>query len=62
MPCPHYSRDSGECALLENVPEDEEERGGAPLDEPVRREWCLSGDNAHHSCPVFRSFLAELLH
>jgi hypothetical protein len=62
MACPHYSLDSGECALLENTPEDEEERGEAPLDEPVRREWCLSGNDAHRSCPIFRRFLAELLH
>lgn len=61
MACPHYSRDSGECALLEDVAEDEEEGGGAPVEEPVSREWCLSGDTAHRSCPVFRRFLAELL-
>ena len=38
MPCSHLARDSGECVLLEDAPEDEEERVEFPVEEPIDRE------------------------
>jgi len=61
VPCPHLSRESGECLLVEDVPEDEEGLAETPLEEPVKREWCLSPGKAYRECPVFRKFLLELL-
>jgi len=61
VPCPHLSRESGECLLLEDAPENEEELLEAPLDDPVNREWCLSPGTAYRECPLFRRFLLELL-
>jgi len=61
VPCPHFSHDSGDCHLLEDVPEDEEERAEGALDDPVNRDWCLSGADGYRNCPIYRKFLAELL-
>ncbi len=60
MPCPHFSRESGECTLLDNAPEDEEEPVESPLDEPVNREWCLAAGEGYRRCPIFRRLLDEL--
>ena len=60
MPCPHFSTDAGECLIQDN-PEDEEERGEIVLDETVRSDWCLSTDRGHRNCPVFRRYLGDLL-
>ena len=49
MPCPHYSRENSECALMDNAPEDEEDSAEA-------------AGNGYRSCPIYRKFLAELLH
>lgn len=62
MPCPHYSRENSECALMDNAPEDEEDSAEAPVEEPVNGEWCLAAGNGYRSCPIYRKFLAELLH
>ena len=34
----------------------------APVEEPVNGEWCLTAGNGYRSCPIYRKFLAELLH
>jgi hypothetical protein len=47
---------------MDNAPEDEEDSIEVPLEEPVSGEWCLSAGNGYRSCPIFRRFLAELLH
>jgi len=62
VPCPHYSRENGECVLMDNAPEDDEESAEAPLEGPVSGEWCLSAQGDYRSCPIYRRFLAELLH
>ena len=47
---------------MDNAPEDDEETADAPLEEPVSGEWCLTAGAGYQSCPIYRRFLAELLH
>ena len=47
---------------MDNAPEDEEDSAEAPLEEPVSGESCLSAGSDYQSCPIYRRFLAELLH
>lgn len=60
MPCPHFSKETGECVLLEEA-EDDDDRPEVQLDEPVDRSWCLGSDEGYRNCPVFRRFLGDLL-
>lgn len=61
MPCPHFSSDDNTCRLIEEPPADDEELD-TPADERVNREFCLSERKSYLDCPVFRGFLADLLH
>ncbi len=61
MPCPHLARDSGECVLLEDAPEDEEERVEFPVEELIDRDWRLGAGEAYRSCPIFCRFIADML-
>jgi hypothetical protein len=62
MPCPHYLRENSDCLLLREPPPDEEERADAAPDDPVARDLCLSPGSQYRDCPVFRRYLADLLH
>jgi hypothetical protein len=61
MPCPHFSGVNGECVLQQADREAEDDAREAQVEDPVERDWCLSADKGYRDCPVYRSFLAELV-
>lgn len=61
MACPHFSRANGDCLLLQEPEEEDDDRVEPAPEEPIRREWCLSSDRSYRNCPVYRRFVAELL-
>ena len=61
MPCPHYSRENNDCALLQEAPQDDEESTPAPPEDHMLRDWCVVSEQAYRNCPVYRRYLAELL-
>jgi hypothetical protein len=61
VPCPHFSSESGDCLLMQEPEEQDEDLVEIPNDDPVDREWCLASNRTYRNCPVYRRFLAELL-
>jgi len=61
VPCPHFSPESGECRLLDEVSDDDESSGEIRVEEPVSREWCLSSGELYRNCPVYHRFVSELM-
>lgn len=61
MPCPHFSPQDNDCRLVDENWEGEEERSAVKRDDHAPRTWCLSDGDDYRKCPVFRSYMAELL-
>ncbi len=62
MACPHYSVRDNECLLAQDQPEDEEQPLEAPAEEPVNLSWCLGEGDGFRNCPLFRKFVADIMH
>ena len=61
MACPHFSHEDTNCRLLEDAPRDDDESTETPVDDRVNREWCLADGREYLNCPIFRTYLADLL-
>ena len=61
MACPHFQRESGDCLLLDEMSEGDEDGTEMRVEEPLSREWCLSSGKLYRNCPLYRKFVSELM-